>query len=272
MYSSLLTMTFMRRLFYFCCIAICIFIFLPFSYAQQKNIQNNYSRCSETQTLQLIDKLKLISPEQRDTRYPTFERCIKLDQNRQLIAISQPLHMPSGYADYDLNLYLIDTASSKILNHYTYPKTISSDASQFENLKFDINPYSKTPHTHVIGLALTYGHSGGMYYTIRELKLFQINAAKVQLVLDNFMTNFSGGNTPSRCETDVQTETQILLNPLKQQSHGLADIQLTEKSERITLDEKNCKTHRIVKKQSHIMKFDGKKYRFKHLNFLDFGI
>nr|WP_234623010.1 hypothetical protein [Acinetobacter guillouiae] len=111
-----------------------------------------------------------------------------------------------------------------------------------------------------------------MYYTIRELKLFQINAAKVQLVLDNFMTNFSGGNTPSRCETDVQTETQILLNPLKQQSHGLADIQLTEKSERITLDEKNCKTHRIVKKQSHIMKFDGKKYRFKHLNFLDFGI
>ncbi|MEK7739567.1 MAG: hypothetical protein AAB326_06000, partial [Pseudomonadota bacterium] len=59
---------------------------------------------------------------------------------------------------------------------------------------------------------------------------------------------------------------------LKQNSHGLADIQLTEKTERITLNEKNCSTHRIVKRQRHIMKFDGKKYRFEHLNFLDFGI
>jgi len=272
MYSSLLTMTFMRRLFYFCCIAICIFIFLPFSYAQQKNIQNNYSRCSETQTLQLIDKLKLISPEQRDTRYPTFERCIKLDQNRQLIAISQPLHMPSGYADYDLNLYLIDNASEKILNHYHYPMKISSDNHQFENLKFDINPYSKTPHTHVIGLALTYGHLGRIDYTISEIKLFKISNQQMQLVLDKFMTNYSAGERPSLCENNAQTETQILLHPLKQNSHGLADIQLTEKTERITLNEKNCSTHRIAKKQRHIMKFDGKKYRFEHLNFLDFGI
>jgi hypothetical protein len=180
--------------------------------------------------------------------------------------------MQSDFADYDLNLYLIDTSSSKILNHYTYPKTISSDASQFENLKFDINPYSKTPHTHVIGLALTYGHLGIIDYTIREIKLFKISNQQMQLVLDRFRTNYSASERPSICENNAQTETQILLHPLKQQSHGLADIQLTEKSERITLDEKNCKTHRIVKKQSHIMKFDGKKYRFKQLKFLDFGI
>jgi len=267
MYPSIKNIFKLNQLFYLYCM-----ILLAFLYTQPTHAQNFYSNCSETLTQQLIQKFNLNTQQNLDVRYPVFQTCLTISKHQQIIAISNPVAMQSDFADYDLNLYLIDTASSKILNHYTYPKTISSDTSQFENLKFDINPYSKTPHTHVIGLALTYGHSGGMYYTIRELKLFQINAAKVQLVLDNFMTNFSGGNTPSRCETDVQTETQILLNPLKQQSHGLADIQLTEKSERITLDEKNCKTHRIVKKQNHIMKFDGKKYHFKHLNFLDFGI
>ncbi len=272
MYSSLLTMTFMRHLFYFCCIAICIFILIPFSYAQQMNIQNTYSRCSQTQTQQLLDQLNLISSQHSDTRYPTFETCIELDQNLQLIAVSQPLPLSSGYPDYDLNLYLIDNTSEKILNHYHYPMTITSDIGQYENLQFDIHHFSTDYATPVIGLALTYKHLGRIDITIREIKLFKIDNRQLQLVLDKFMTNYSGSERPSMCENNQQIEAQILLHPLKQNSHGLADIQLTEKTERITLDEKNCSTHRIVKKQRHIMKFDGKEYRFKHLKFLDFGI
>ncbi|WP_303577046.1 hypothetical protein [Acinetobacter guillouiae] len=256
-----------NQLFYLYCM-----ILLAFLYTQPTHAQNLYSNCSETLTQQLIQKFNLNTQQNLDARYPVFQTCLTISKHQQIIAISNPVAMQSDFADYDLNLYLIDTASSKILNHYTYPKTISADASQFENLKFDINPYAKTPHTHVIGLALTYGHLGRIDYTIREIKLFKISNQQMQLVLDKFMTNYSAGERPSLCENNAQTETQILLNPLKQQNHGLADIQLTEKSERITLDEKNCKTHRIVKKQSHIMKFDGKKYRFKHLNFLDFGI
>lgn len=272
MYSSLLTMTFMRCLFYFCCIAICIFILIPFSYAQQMNVQNTYSQCTETQTQQLLDQFKLISPQHNYTRYPTFETCIKLDQNQQFIAISQPRHMPSGYADYSLDLYLIDNTSEKILNHYHYPMKISSDIVQFENLQFDIHHFSTDNATPVIGLTLTYKHLGRIDITTREIKLFKINNHQLQLVLDQFMTNYSASERPSMCENNKQIETQILLHRLNQNSHGLADIQLTEKTERITLDEKNCSTHRIVKKQRHIMKFDGKEYRFKHLKFLDFGI
>jgi hypothetical protein len=272
MYSSLFTMSVMHRLFYFCCIAVYVSMFSSLSYAQQTNVQSTYSRCAETQSQQLIDKLKLISQQQRDTRYPTFESCIKLDQNQQLVAISQPLHMPSGYADYNLDLYLIDNTSEKILNHYHYPMKISSDIGQYENLQFDIHRFSTDNATPVIGLALTYRHLGRIDITIREIKLFKITNHQLQLVLDKFMTNYSGNERPSMCENNKQTETQILLHPLKQSSHGLADIQLTEKAERIELNEENCSTQRIMKKQRHIMKFDGKKYRFEHLKFLDFGI
>lgn len=272
MHSSLLTRTFNRGLFYAGCIAICGFIFIPFSYAQQTNVQNTYSRCSETQTQQLVNKLKAISPQQKDTRYPTFESCINLDQNRQLIAMSQPIHMPSGYADYNLDLYLIDNTSEKILNHYHYPMKITSDIGQYENLQFDIHRFSTDNATPVIGLALTHRHLGRTDITIREIKFFKINNHQLHLVLDKFMTNYSASERPSMCENNKQIETQILLHPLKQNSHGLADLQLTEKTERITLDEKNCSTQRIVKKQRHIMKFDGKTYRFKHLKFLDVGI
>jgi hypothetical protein len=247
-------------------------ILITFSCIQSTHAQDVYSRCTEPQTKQLIQKFNLNTQQNLDPLYPVFQTCLTIRKHQQIIAISNPVPMQSGFADYNLNLYLIDPASSKILNHYTYPKIISSDAGQFENLKFDIHHFSTDNATPVIGLALTYGHLGRIYYTIREIKLFKISNQQMQLVLDKFMTNYSAGERPSICENNAQTETQILLHPLKQNSHGLADIQLTEKTERITLNEKNCSTQRIVKKQRHIMKFDGKKYRFEHLNFLDFGI
>ncbi|WP_234623011.1 hypothetical protein [Acinetobacter guillouiae] len=108
MYPSIKNIFKLNQLFY-----LYHMILLAFLYTQPTHAQNLYSNCSETQTQQLIQKFNLNTQQNLDVRYPVFQTCLTISKHQQIIAISNPVAMQSDFADYDLNLYLIDTHLQK---------------------------------------------------------------------------------------------------------------------------------------------------------------
>ena len=234
-----------------------------------------YSLCSEQRTADLILKFKL-SPQSVHESYPSYTSCIVLADQKQLLAITQPVDIQEeGSADYDLNLYLIDPAGHQIIKHYTETYSTSSDAHIFEGIQFDPNAYSRSEHHQMVGLSYQHGHLGGDSYTLKELKLFELNAHHdIRLVLNNFRTDFEGGSRPySQCDGGgMYTRSKILLIPQNTLSHGLNDFKLKETVDREETDPNTCKVHKTTQHKTHQLQFNGEKYLFEHLDFLDFGI
>ncbi len=232
-----------------------------------------YQLCSEQQTQQLIKQFSL-KQIQSSEEYPSYSSCLTLNAQQKLIAISNPVHTQSDYADYDLNLYLIDAQKQQILKKYKESQSTASDGAHFENMQFDSNPFSISNAKQLIGLRFQHGHLGSDSFTIKELKLFELDTQNnMRLVLSNFRTDFEGGTRPnSKCQDSLYTNSKVLLIPQKSTTNGLNDFKIKENVFRQEPNKNSCKVKKINQSKIHYMRFDGKKYRFEHLNFLDYGI
>lgn len=232
-----------------------------------------YQLCSKQQKVQLIKQFSL-KQIQSSEEYPSYSSCVVLNAQQKLIAISNPIHTESDYADYDLNLYLIDTQKQQILKKYKESQSTASDAAHFENMQFDTNPFSTSNAKQLIGLRFQHGHLGSDSFTIKELKLFELDTQNnMRLVLDSFRTDFEGETRPHfKCQDGLYTNSKVLLIPQQSTTNGLNDFKIKETVFRQEPNENSCKVKKINKSKTHYMRFDGKKYDFKHLNFLDYGI
>ena len=232
-----------------------------------------YQLCSQQQKLQLIKQFSL-KQILNNEEYPSYSSCVALNAQQKLIAISNPLHTESDYADYDLSLYLIDNQNQRILKKYKDIHSIDSDAAHFENMQFDSNPFSTSNAKQLIGLRFQHGHLGSDSFTIKELTLFELDTKNnIRKVLGGFRTDFEGGTRPNfKCQDGLYTHSKVLLIPQQSTTNGMNDFKIKESVFRQEPNENSCKVKKINRSKTHYMRFDGKKYDFKHLNFLDYGI
>ena len=255
---------------YVLCLLVLLSIFSSYVLAAPK-----YQLCTDQQTQKLIHQFKLNIIKEKDS-YNTYTSCLNLNKNQQIIAISQPIivNKNEGYAEYDLQLYLIDAYTHQILHHYIDQIGLGSDAAVLNQIKFDINAYSTVKDKNMIGLKIFHEHLGEMSFNFQNLYLFNISKKQgIQLILENFMTNFQGNNRPSTCDgKGISTQYQVYITPTTTLSYGLNDLILKENLNRQETQTKNCKTKTIKKQRSHHLKFNGKQYQFQHLEFLDYGI
>lgn len=66
---------------------------------------------------------------------------MSLNINQKLPAISNSIQLKEDVSDYYLQLFFINVHLYKIMKSYKEPVSTASEASRFENIQFDINPF-----------------------------------------------------------------------------------------------------------------------------------
>lgn len=238
----------------------------------QSHAAETYQRCSEQQQEQIIQKFKLLTHKFDQTDVKTYKSCINLDQQQkiQLIAISQPI----AYQDYndmehDLNLYLIDSSSNKILQRYKDPSSHITDAERYDGVKLHTTKFSTLTNTHVVGVETGSSHEGGFSYRHNNLALFKIDSKQpIKEIFSGIGTDDSGYVNASCGQDNPSSEVKRILVLSNQLSNGLQNIVLKEQKNQIIGNENTCKVKRNTFKQQQTLKFNGKEYKLQHHNLL----
>ena len=198
----------------------------------------------------------------------TYKSCLNLDvaQTIQLLAISQPIkYLADDDASYNLNLYLIDSAQDKILQKYTSPDDLVSDADHF-----DSNRFSTLPNTDVIALTSNHSHRGGFTYHYNNLSLFKISLQQpIRKLFDGIGTNEGGYEAIGNCAPDnARSDVKRILILSNKTNHGLQDIILKETKNQTKTNYRTCKAVKKQFKQQQTIQFNGKEYKLQHQKLL----
>lgn len=235
-----------------------------------------YTRCSEQQQIQLVQKFKLDKNHFNNPDAATFLSCINIDteKNLQLLAISQPIVFQQiDDMEHDLNMYLIDSKQNKILQHYKDPNTYISDADHFDGIKLDINRFSTLNNINIIALETAHSHSGGFTYGHNNLTLFKIDPKQaIKAIFDGIGTHDYGSEGVGTCNgaisENTNSEVKRILVLSNTTTHGLQDITLKETKDQTITNYKTCKSIKKQYKQQQSIKFNGKEYKLQHQRLL----
>ncbi|AXY57051.1 hypothetical protein CDG60_11035 [Acinetobacter chinensis] len=233
-----------------------------------------YASCNTQQTIQLIQKFKLLSDltlkhEEIENRFD----CIQLNDSQILIATANMIEMNQG--NYQINLDLIDMNKQKLLMRYQHPQFFSEANGRFSSIKFDRAPYSNLAEQHVIGLKTHLYSIGEHSYNLDKFNLFRIIYSsptaknnKVQSVLRNINTQIQSNWRPMYgCDESTNDDIKSIFILRNTQNNQLQDILLKQTKKSVDTDEE-CKTTKVNKTQQQLLKFNGQSYQIDRTQLL----
>ena len=233
---------------------------------------DTYQRCSGELQNRLIQQFKL-DQNTFSNQVETYKSCLNLDvaQTIQLLAISQPIkYLADDDASYNLNLYLIDSAQNKILQKYTSPDNLVSDADHFDGIQLDSHRFSTLPNTDVIALTSNHSHRGGFTYYYNNLSLFKFSSQQpIRKIFDGIGTNEGGYEAIGNCAPDnARSDVKRILILSNKTNHGLQDIIMKETKNQTKTNYRTCKAVKKQFKQQQTIQFNGKEYKLQHQKLL----
>lgn len=177
----------------------------------------------------------------------------------QASAANDSVDGPQQDEDFVLDIYVLDTASRKVLSHVS--NSISSDAIEFQGFSMDTTDYSKLLGVPSFGIGMSHYHYGCAGYGGSSLRLYAVQDKTVKnLLSDDVVTSSTSG----MCQTDCESKMNQRELKFDRKSGGrFPDLIIREKIVEIQDDPKKgqgiCKT--IISRHEYRLPFDGVQYK-----------
>jgi hypothetical protein len=114
--------------------------------------------------------------------------------------------------DYLIDVYVLDSASHKVLQHGT--DSISSDAIALSSLGIDRSDYAVRLGAPVFGVTSSHLHHGCAGYESNSVRLYGINGKTIRPVVSDIALRTNSGMCEAQCEsTTVRRELQFSHDP-----------------------------------------------------------
>ncbi len=159
--------------------------------------------------------------------------------------------------DFEIDLYVIDSTSHKILQHGT--DSVSSDAIALSGLSLDTSNFATRLGAPVFGIATSHWHYGCAGYSSSSIRLYTATGKEIKVILSDIALASSGGMCQTDCEYQSSQRDLQFTGPAGQRYPSLVIHELRKEAES---DPKgpadNCKT-KITKKE-YKLQFDGVQY------------
>jgi len=166
--------------------------------------------------------------------------------------------------DGDLQILVLDRATLNMLHDLRLEGLMSDDAIRVSGVSFDTARYDVAPGRRAFGLRISReGSSRANPFSETSLRLFDIGAQRLDMVLDGLIVDRSSGEWDTNCAGEF-TERTVSLAMDAAQTQGLRDIVATEsyESSRSAVQHGDCVEKTVDKgKTPHTLKFDGQRYR-----------
>jgi uncharacterized protein len=164
---------------------------------------------------------------------------------------------PQQDEDFILDIYVLDTATYKVLQHTS--DSIPSDAITFQGMSIATTDYAKVLGVPSFGIGLSHQHFGCAGYSASSLRLYAIQGKTLKAILPNITTSSSAG----MCQTDCDSKaTRRDLQFENRAGHQFPDLIVREKIVEIQeVPEKEkgvCKT--FISRHNYTLPFDGVQY------------
>jgi uncharacterized protein len=164
---------------------------------------------------------------------------------------------PKQDEDFDVDLYVIDSASHKILQHGT--DSIASDAIELTGLGLDRTDYAARLSAPVFGITTSLHHYGCAGYSKNSLHLYAASGKGVKGILPEIATNMSAGMCQTDCEYRSSWRDLQFTGPAGQR---FPDLLIRERHKEAEDDPKGpkgaCKT--TYSRKEYKLHFDGVQY------------
>jgi uncharacterized protein len=248
--------------------------------AEQKDwLQNVRDRCADAQCLQTAvgERTTILNKQREDFMAATKEQigykkqAIYSDQSLwpkdatrtiAIYATQKSVEDAAGSGaqadeDFDLDIYVLDSATHKILQHAV--DSVSSDAISFEGFGIDNTDYSSQIGAQAFGISLSHTHRGCAGYDSSSIKLYAVNGRKLKLILPQIAMESSHGMCGSDCENGT---TRRELGFANKTGIRYPDLIIREKKSEEESDpagaKDSCKT--VVSSKQYTLRFDGTQY------------
>ncbi len=185
-------------------------------------------------------------------------------QDRAVIAVALPVEqtVEPDYAEYALSLVTVHAYTGELIQTYTDPKVIVSDAVALSGIKLDTAAYQLNAKQRAIGVRLNFtGASRVNPYNPQLLNLYNLKTR--QKVLDSFVVALERGEWDGNCEGEWEKHSS-LLQMLKTKNKGYTDIKVTSKDHSYQTQERKRECATVNQKtvtENFILKFDGEQYQ-----------
>lgn len=197
---------------------------------------------------------------------PHMMTCRVWPANPQLTLVAVPL-IKSANEDGtvgDLELLVIDTASSAVKHRLLLDNRMTDDAISISAVEFDTARYRLTQEQTAFGLRIsTVGSSRPNPYDDVSLWLYVIDKGSLRPILDGMIVSKNTGEWDTNCAGEFQS-MQSTLSIASTRTHGYADITVVEtRSTKTNFVEKdnNCEDKTVTSKpQTLRLVYDGEQY------------
>lgn len=175
------------------------------------------------------------------------------DASKTLVALVREKDgSTQGMSEFDLDVMVVKTNGTEILQHLSLPNAIVSDAIQFEGITLDTANYSLAPGQRAFGLRARYGHNGGVSSSHETLSLYLPVGKTLKIVLDGIATSESvwmQGVIGSDCNETSDTTRTVAIG--KTRKYGYFDLVITEYAaeQHVEKTQKGCSES--IKKSNH---------------------
>jgi hypothetical protein len=167
-----------------------------------------------------------------------------------------------GIQEYDLDTFVVRSASGHVVNHLRQPGAIVSDAVRFDGLSIDTARFHLRPGVRAFGVALHYVHSSrAAPATWTALNLYQPEGRTLRPVLSGLMTELERGPGIGCGEEEDQISRTLAIGAVSHR--GFADLVVTSKT--IVTDNRKVDGEcqgmpQAPQIERRTLEFDGKAY------------
>jgi uncharacterized protein len=165
---------------------------------------------------------------------------------------------PQQDEDFILDIYVLDTASYKVLQHIS--DSVASDAIAFQGMSIAMTDYTKVLGVPSFGIGMSHHHFGCAGYSGSTLRLYAIQDKTMKAILPGIVTMSSAG----MCQTDCESKsTQRDLQFDNRAGRQFPDLIVREKIVEIQdgpdKEKDACQT--LISRRNLRLPFDGVKYK-----------
>jgi len=231
-------------------------------------VRNAYpdAKKSSEETFQFRGSTIQINDGETSGDTPHTMKCRVWPANPQLTLVAVPLIKSTNEDGTvgDLELLVIDTASSAVKYRLLLTDRMNDDAISISAVEFDTARYRLTQDQTAFGLRIsTSGSSRPNPYDGVGLWLYVIEKGSLRSVLDGLVVSQNGGEWDTDCAGEFQS-SESTLSMSSNRTHGYADITVVEtKSTKTSFVEKdnNCNDKTVTgKPQTLRLVYDGERY------------
>ncbi|TWI45636.1 hypothetical protein IQ22_04616 [Pseudomonas duriflava] len=128
----------------------------------------------------------------------------------------------------DLELLLVDTATSKVITRRLERDRLGYDAIRVGKLTLDTAPYKLNDNLLAFGLRISRHNNSGVYpFSETSLTLYTLGRSGLEPVLENLLVNSFSGETDTVCQgRDEESAATLALRGAT--SHGLRSLLVTQ--------------------------------------------